>query len=486
MVQAGPVRYVVDGMNVIGSSPDGWWRDRPGARRRLVADLATLAGPHSEVTVVFDGRPQAGEPEAAARAGIEVRFAPGGPNAADRAIVDLLDTLDDASEVTVVTSDAALAQAVRVSGARVEGVRAFRDRLPRQPSDPGGPAGQRPRSMPPLFRLGLLVPGRAPSAPADRSPFEQLVDVASTAEASGFDSLWVLDAPGAVALGAGPPDRVIDPRSAPRPLFEAYTVLGALAARTRRARLGALGGSLDWRGPGVLVKQVTAVDVLSGGRALLGIGAPPWTAASAAQPREVGRAERHDRLEEGLVACRTLFSAAGGGGPEAGGAHMAGRYYRLAGAVNRPPPRQAGGVPVVLTGAGEGVLDLVARYADACVFAGDAAHAQRTIHALARQCDDVGRDPATVTTVHFGALVIAGSDDELGAGIDRAGREMGGGDRWRQGAVVGRPDEVARQMGSLLDAGVDGFLVHMPGAGPEAVALAGATLGTVLGGDRGP
>src|SRR6202795_4790217 len=100
-------RLVVDGMNVIGSRPDGWWRDRAGARRRLVSDLATLVGADSEVTVVFDGRPDPGEVDAAAAAGVTARFAPGGPNAADHAIVELLPGLGEREAVTVVTSDAA-------------------------------------------------------------------------------------------------------------------------------------------------------------------------------------------------------------------------------------------------------------------------------------------------------------------------------------------------------------------------------------------
>ncbi len=120
------MHWVVDGMNLIGSRPDGWWRDRAGARRRLVSELAPLVGPDTEVTVVFDGRPGPGEVDAAVAAGVEARFAPGGPNAADRAIVDLLPSLADGDEVTVVTSDGALADAVRRVGVNVEGVGAFR------------------------------------------------------------------------------------------------------------------------------------------------------------------------------------------------------------------------------------------------------------------------------------------------------------------------------------------------------------------------
>ncbi|MHB8329276.1 MAG: NYN domain-containing protein [Acidimicrobiales bacterium] len=124
------MRYVVDGMNVIGSRPDGWWRDRPGARRALVADLADLAGAGDEVTVVFDGRPTADEAEGPAT-GVVVRFAPGGPNAADDAIVELLRRRDDPHQLVVVTSDEALAGRVRELGARVLGAHSFRNRMAR-------------------------------------------------------------------------------------------------------------------------------------------------------------------------------------------------------------------------------------------------------------------------------------------------------------------------------------------------------------------
>ena len=127
------MHWVVDGMNLIGSTPDGWWRDRAAARRRLVRALAGFAAGEedAEVTVVFDGRPTPGEAEEARAGGIDARFAPGGPNAADHAIEALLGPLCDRGAVTVVSSDAALVSAVRRAGAAVEGVRAFRDRLAR-------------------------------------------------------------------------------------------------------------------------------------------------------------------------------------------------------------------------------------------------------------------------------------------------------------------------------------------------------------------
>ena len=133
------MHLVVDGMNVIGSRPTGWWRDRAKARRELVGEL-TAARPTlqaDELTVVFDGRPGDAERAAADEAPIEVRFAPGGPNAADDAIVELIRQAPDPGAVTVVTSDGALSERVRRAGASVEGVGSFRRRL----ADLDGSAG---------------------------------------------------------------------------------------------------------------------------------------------------------------------------------------------------------------------------------------------------------------------------------------------------------------------------------------------------------
>ena len=122
------VRYLVDGMNVIGSRPDGWWRDRPGARRALVEALGALV-PEDEVTVFFDGSPTPGEADDAAARGVTARFAPGGPNAADDAIVTAVGQTEDPGSLVVVTSDAALARRASANGARVVGVGAFRRQL---------------------------------------------------------------------------------------------------------------------------------------------------------------------------------------------------------------------------------------------------------------------------------------------------------------------------------------------------------------------
>src|SRR6185503_8501631 len=119
----GLIRWIVDGMNVIGSRPTGWWRDRPGAMRDLVARLRGLGEP---VTVIFDGRPF----EIEETGGVDVRFASRrGRNAADDDIAALVEDSDDPAGLRVVTSDSELAERVRALGADVVGAGEFRGRL---------------------------------------------------------------------------------------------------------------------------------------------------------------------------------------------------------------------------------------------------------------------------------------------------------------------------------------------------------------------
>jgi predicted RNA-binding protein with PIN domain len=123
------VRLLVDGMNVIGSRPDGWWRDRRAAMRRLVEALAGLAGATGdEVTVVLDSRPF----DVGDAGPVAVRFAPGGRNSGDDMIVRIVERDPEPDALTVVTSDKELAARVRALGARVTPageLRAALDRL---------------------------------------------------------------------------------------------------------------------------------------------------------------------------------------------------------------------------------------------------------------------------------------------------------------------------------------------------------------------
>ncbi len=129
-------RWLVDGMNLIGSRPDGWWRDREGAWRRLAAELErfALAG-GDEVRLVLDGRRPADWPEEGA---VEVAFARGGRGAGDDAIVERVAADPRPETLTVVTSDRGLAERVGELGAEVVGAGEFRRRLDRPPAAPRG------------------------------------------------------------------------------------------------------------------------------------------------------------------------------------------------------------------------------------------------------------------------------------------------------------------------------------------------------------
>ena len=234
-----------------------------------------------------------------------------------------------------------------------------------------------------LFRRGMHF-GSYGSIDDGRAVFERLARAAEAAEAAGFDTLSVPDHLQQNAVGGGPGS----------PMFEAYTVLGALAMRTASARLLALVSPVTLRNPAVLAKAVTTLDVISGGRAALGIGAGWDVAEHGAYGLEFpGTGERMDRLGEALAICRALF------GDER--ASFDGTQYRVEEAPNSPRPVSLP-VPVLVGGGGERrTLKLAATYADACNVSGDPATVRHKFDVLADHCRSVGRDPAELTKTVF-------------------------------------------------------------------------------------
>jgi len=161
-----------------------------------------------------------------------------------------------------------------------------------------------------------------------------------------------------------------------------------------------------------------------------------------------------------------------------------GQYYRIEHADNRPRPVRASGIPI-LVGGGENddVLGLVARFGDAVTIEGNSEAVGESLTTLDRHCDDLGRDPASISRIGVGTLVIAPTEVEAARRLDR----LAGSDKWdprdpwdpgrRAYAVVGAPDAVANQVGELLDVGVDGLVLTMVDAHElELVELAGRTL----------
>jgi alkanesulfonate monooxygenase SsuD/methylene tetrahydromethanopterin reductase-like flavin-dependent oxidoreductase (luciferase family) len=178
-------------------------------------------------------------------------------------------------------------------------------------------------------------------------------------------------------------------------MFEAYTVLGALALATSSATLFSLVSPVTLRAPGLLAKAVTTLDVISGGRALLGVGAG-WDVAEheAYGIGFPGLGERFSRLDEELAICDAMFRGER--------ATFAGTFYTMRDAYNSPRPVR-GSIPVLVAGGGEKrTLDLVARYGDACnVVAREPAEVRHKFDVLDRHCERVGRDPAEITRTVF-------------------------------------------------------------------------------------
>lgn len=190
------------------------------------------------------------------------------------------------------------------------------------------------------------------------------------------------------------------------PMLEAYTTLGFLAGRTEQAQLGVLVTGVTYRHPGLLAKIATTLDVLSGGRATLGLGAAWYEREHLALGIPYPPlAERFERLEETLQICHQMWDPADDG-------PFDGTHYQLAETLCSPQPLSAPHPEVMVGGGGERkTLRLVAQYADACnLFATTPDEVSHKLDVLARHCDDLGRDVSEirVTMMHRGDELHAG------------------------------------------------------------------------------
>jgi F420-dependent oxidoreductase-like protein len=256
-----------------------------------------------------------------------------------------------------------------------------------------------------VTRLGLQIPSFTyPGVPDDRL-FDKIAEIAVTAEESGFDSVWVMDHYYQIPMAG-----LVD-----EPMLEAYSLLSAIAARTQRARLGAMVTGVTYRNPAFLAKVVTTLDVVSSGRAILGIGAA-WNEQ---EHRGYGwdyppDRERLDRLEEALQICKAMFTEER--------PSFTGMYYRIEEALNSPRPVTPGGPPILIGGGGEKkTLLLVAKYADACNLFG-MPDIQHKLDVLKRHCETVGRDYDEIEKTVMFPFDPGDKGENVGEIIDRLGR----------------------------------------------------------------
>ncbi|GAA2738468.1 LLM class F420-dependent oxidoreductase [Pedococcus aerophilus] len=281
------------------------------------------------------------------------------------------------------------------------------------------------------MRLGLQVSSFTwPDAPASIGP--TFGRIAHNAEGAGLASLWVMDHFFQISM-IGPPE--LD-------MVEAYTALAFAAGQTERIELGTLVTGVTYRHPGVLAKTVTSLDVLSGGRAWLGIGAA-WNEE---EHRGLGipypsTRERFERLEETLQICLQMW--AGDDSP------YAGRHYQLDRPLNVPQSLSRPHPPILIGGGGEKkTLRLVAQYADACNLFDNGLGPEgipRKLEVLRGHCEDVGRDYAEIDKTVLARVVM--SRDGSGTGP--------------RGGPYASVDETVERFGRLAQAGVDTVLMGL-------------------------
>jgi F420-dependent oxidoreductase-like protein len=327
-----------------------------------------------------------------------------------------------------------------------------------------------------MIRAGLQIPNFTYPGVAPDQLFERVAAVAVAAEDAGFDTVMVMDHFYQLPL-LGPPEHE---------MFEAYTLLGAIAARTKQVKLGTLVTGVTYRNPAILAKIVTSLDVISQGRAFLGIGAAWFDQEHEALGVDFPPVkERFERLEEALKICRAMFR---GERPT-----FEGKHYRVKDAINSPAPITPGGPPIMIGGQGEKkTLRLMAEHAEMANFTSGFDEIPHKLEVLAQHCADVGRDMATINKTPLGSLILGHTVEEAEQKRTVLLQDRGM-PPWDQlgddikamiGArfVVGDADSAGEQLRALLDLGLDGFTFNMPADGwdTDAVAFAGEVVTKAL------
>lgn len=269
------------------------------------------------------------------------------------------------------------------------------------------------------MKIGLQIPNFTwPGGPAKIA--STLAAIARGAEDTGFYSVWLMDHFFQIGM-VGPPEH---------DMLEGYNGLGYLAAVTNKVKLGTMVTGVIYRYPGILIKTVTTLDVLSGGRAYLGIGAA-WNEAEA---RGLGTpfppiAIRFEQLEEALQIAKQMWSP--NNGP------YRGKHYQLQETLCVPQPLSRPHLPILIAGGGEKkTLRLVAQYADACNVYGPVETVRAKLAILKSHCDTLGRDYKSIEKTTLGTV-------EVGSGKMSA-------------------SQVIEQCKALADIGVNQAIFNMP------------------------
>jgi F420-dependent oxidoreductase-like protein len=305
------------------------------------------------------------------------------------------------------------------------------------------------------IRLGLQIPNFSYGTGIEQL-FPTVIAQAQEAEAAGFDSVFVMDHFYQLP-GLGTPDQ---------PMLEAYTALGALAAATENVQLGTLVTGNTYRNPTLLAKAITTLDVISQGRAILGIGTGWYELEHDSLGYDFGTfTDRFNRLGEALQIILPMLE---GERPT-----FSGKYYRTQEAMAEPRFRDH--IPLMIGGSGEKkTIPLAAKHFDHLNIIAGFDELPRKLQVVKESCEKVDRDPATLET---SMLVVAIIGEGITADVIP--------EDFRQQAVFGSPEQVAEQVKEkVLDAGVDGVILSpvtsVDGYHPGAVTAVGELLKPLL------
>lgn len=298
-----------------------------------------------------------------------------------------------------------------------------------------------------MTKLGYQIPNFTYPGVGPDGLFEAIALQAEAADRSGFDTVLVMDHFYQLPL-LGPPENY---------MVESYTLLAALAQRTSTVRLGALVTGNTYRNPTLLAKTVTALDLVSSGRAQLGIGAGWFDVEHRALGFEFGTfTDRFEKLEEAL---QIIIPMLRDERPT-----LAGRHYRVEGAINQPPP--LGRVPVMIGGSGEKkTLRTVAKYADQWNAMGSVEKLAHKVEVLHAHCEAVGRDIAEITmTAGCKPIIRSRAEDaqalweaQMAANRTPMADVLDDDTFW-----VGTPELVAERMAERKALGFHTFLAELP------------------------
>lgn len=325
------------------------------------------------------------------------------------------------------------------------------------------------------IRLGYQIPNFTypGGAPADIGP--TVVAQAREADAAGADAVFVMDHFYQLP-GLGAPSE---------PMLECYTLLGALATATENVQLSALVTGVTYRNPTLLAKEVTTLDVMSGGRAVLGIGAGWFELEHNQLGYDFGTfGDRFKKLDEALQIIDPMLR---GQRPTVNGT-----YYRTETAMNEPRLRDD--LPILIGGSGEKkTFKFAAQYAAHLNLICDDTAISQKLDALAQRCEEVGRDRNTLETSYLTFVFLDENGDAArkqyddfarARGVDLNAMEPEQRKAFSARHFIGSPDEVAEQVKTrVLDKGVDGIVFNLVGTGhqPGAVDRALRTFAPLVG-----